>query len=679
MQLTQQQQEVLSKIDTFLKSDIPVFILRGYAGTGKTTMIQNIVSQISATNSVVLMAPTGRAARVLSKKTGVRATTIHKAIYSKAYVQSKEVQDIAETEFKLIFPIIAYTGDKQIVAIVDEASMLCSKTSKHETFSFGTNNLMDDLLTFVRPSFGGKVIFVGDPAQLPPVGEVTSNALRKEFFTERGLQVSEAELTEVLRQDDNSLILKNAMMIRDLLKKNKRNRLVFEDKRGDVESIKPEVFLDKYLEQYESNHELSSVLICFSNKDAARYNNIIRTKLYGKEDTQLRVNESLLIVQNNYQLGHMNGDVIKVLSVGARTQQTAPVYVQCGAEKVRKLITLNFVQVDVHDANGMLVTCMLLEDLLENDRPGLSVDENRALYINFCMRHKNLHPNSIEFVDAILQDEYYNAIRAKYAYAITGHKCQGGEWDNVFVDYCGRTGLSNDCLRWAYTATTRSRRTLFYTSLPRITAFTKFRIDAIQKCKNIDKEFRVLEEVENTPFHMTEVSNLLKAKYHCIAENLSGTPFSIHNVVSRQYHDSYSIQTPLGVDRFDIYYNDSGIFQPARTMAKNEFTDQILLLLNDERFLCSRYHYISSNDNYEKVYNLISSACDTLSIQITNVVEHPEDYSIVFYLSTSGTYSYIKIYINGQGFVTYAKPMSLLGKEDHELAALIKVINNMLI
>ena len=147
MQLTQQQQDVLNKIETFIESDTPVFILRGYAGTGKTTMIKAIIDLVSPNRTLALMAPTGRAARILGKKTGEHASTIHKAIYDRAHLVSKEVQDIAETEFKLVFPVIQNTQGKQVVAIVDEASMLSSRTSTHEMFRFGTDNLMDDLLT----------------------------------------------------------------------------------------------------------------------------------------------------------------------------------------------------------------------------------------------------------------------------------------------------------------------------------------------------------------------------------------------------------------------------------------------------------------------------------------------------------------------------------------------------
>lgn len=679
MQLTQQQQQVFEQVKKFLSSENSVFILRGYAGTGKTTLVKTIAEYIDQSITVMLMAPTGRAAKILKQKTGFPTTTIHKAIYNPACMVSKEVSDIAEIEFKLVFPVIQGVDGKQVVAIVDEASMVSSHTTKHELLSFGTNNLMNDLLTFVRPSFGGKVIFVGDPAQLPPVGESTSNALRKDFFIERGLLVEEAELTEVLRQDDGSLILQNAMKIRELLASEKRNQLVFMQRENDVEKIDPSKFLEKYFECTNNKAEANnSVVICFSNKDACQYNKEIRTRLYGKDAT-IMANDILMVTQNNYALGYMNGDTIKVFDIGWRTQQAAPVYVQQGGQKVRKIITLNFVEIGILNTRGERVSCMLIEDLLTNDNPSLTNDENRALYINFRMRHPKLSPGTKAFVDTLLTDPYYNAIRAKYGYAITAHKSQGGEWKQVFVDYRGRTGLSNDCLRWAYTSTTRAQKSLFCTNLPNITPFSKFRIDPIQKCNGMDGEFRILESPNDTPFHPTDAEDFLKAKFHCIKDNMQGAPFAISNVASKPYLEIYHIQTPQGVDRFDLYYKAGGIFQMAKASVINEYTDQIRQMLDDERRMNMTFNYTPSDEDHQRLYCMMCSACDTLSIPVTNVVEHSEEYYTMFYFRTSNTYSYIKIYVNAQGAVTYAKPMSLLGKDDSEMCALVNEIKKMFI
>lgn len=675
MELTNQQNKVFEQIKVFLNSDASVFILRGYAGTGKTTMVKVIADYIEQTRQLAMMAPTGRAARVLAMKTGHTATTIHKAIYSKAHVEPKKVKNIAESEFKFVFSINNSENGGNIVAIVDEASMVCSRKIEHELFMFGTDNLMEDLLTFVRPNFGGKVIFVGDPAQLPPVGESVSNALRAEYFKEKGLKVIEAELTEVLRQKDDSVILKNAMMIRNLLKKDKRNQLVFEEQKDDVETVPSEQFLDKYLNYRKESGKHDSVIICYSNKSANRYNRDIRKSLYGG-DVPLQENDILLITQNNYRLDRMNGEFVPVLSIGERIQQSAPVYAQIGGKKERIVITLNFIKVTVPNGDGNPIPCMLLEDLLTSDTATISIDENRALYINFCMRNPNLKQGTESFAEALLNDEYYNAIRAKYGYAVTGHKCQGGEWGKVFVDYTGRTGLDDDSLRWAYTATTRAQKTLYVTNLPHITPFSKFRIEPIQKCKNIAPECRILNEVPPTPFHNKNADNGIRAKYHCIAKNMEYTPYRIISVQSRPYLEIYNIQTPDGVDRYDLFYKAGDIFQPAKAASPNQHTPLIEIMLNDKQGMSYKYNYIPSDESHCKLLDLIRSACDTISVQITNVVEHAEDFSTTYYMRTSGTFSYIKVYVNSNGFITYAKPMSLKGKDDGELSEIIEIINS---
>ena len=675
MELTKQQNEAFKKIKAFMESDASVFILRGYAGTGKTTMVKVVTDYIAQSRNMYLMAPTGRAARVLSQKTKCMATTIHKAIYEGTCLVSKGTNDIAETEFKLVFPIRTSKQDGKNVVIVDEASMLCSRKIKHELYKFGSDNLMEDLLTFIRPGFGGKVIFVGDPAQLPPVGESVSNALRAEYFQKQGLKVMEAELTEVLRQKNDSIILKNAMMIRDLLKKDKRNSLVFEEKKDDVETISANCFLEKYLDYRKKSDKNDSVVICFSNKSASRYNRVIRTDLYGK-DVPVRENDVLMIIQNNYNLGRMNGEFVPVLSVGERTQQSAPVYVQVGGVKQRKIITLNFVQVTVTNGLGNPCLCMLLEDLLNSDKPELSIDETRALYINFCMRHPELKQGTQQFSLVLMQDAYYNAIRAKYGYAVTGHKCQGGEWGKVFVDYTGRTGLDNDSLRWAYTATTRAQKTLYVANLPHITPFSKFRIDPIQKCNRIDPECRILNEVGPTPFHDDNVDNAIRSKYHCIVKNMEFSPYSVVSVLSNPYLETYNIQTPDGVDRYDLYYKTGPVFQPVKAVVPNSHSVFIAMLMDDEHGMSYKFDYIPSDESYSQLYNLIRSACDTLGIQITNVVEHKEDYNVVYYMRTSSTFSYIKVYVNAEGFITYAKPMSLKGTEDRDLCSIVEIIKS---
>ena len=465
------------------------------------------------------------------------------------------------------------------------------------------------------------------------------------------------------------------MMIRNLLKKDKRNHFVFEEQKDDVETISPEQFLDKYLNYRKNSGKHDSVIICYSNKSANRYNIDIRKALYG-ENMPLMENDILLITQNNYRLNLMNGEFVPVLSVGERLRQSAPVYAQIGGKKQRIVVDFNFLFVVIPDGEGNPTHCLLLEDLLTSDKATISIDDNRALYINFCMRHPELKQGTEAFVEALLSDEYYNAIRAKYGYAVTGHKCQGGEWKKVFVDYTGRTGLDNDCLRWAYTATTRAQETLYVANLSHITPFSKFRIDPIQKCKNMAPECRILNEVPPTPFHDGNVDNGVRAKYLCIAKNMEYSPYKIVGVQSRPFLEIYYIQTPDGVDRYDLSYKAGSIFHQAKAKSPNQYTPDVCMLLNDERSMSYKFDYTPSDETHCKLFDLIRTACDVLSVQITNVVEHAEDFSTSYYMRTNGTFSYIKVYINSNGFVTFAKPMSLNGTEDKDLSSIIEIINS---
>ena len=674
MELTFHQHQILRQIEVFMESDASVFILRGYAGTGKTTMVKHIVDYISQSRLVALMAPTGRAARVLSEKTGYDANTIHKTIYGTGSLVSKEVKNVAEAEFKLCFPINMTDG--KIVAVVDEASMLCSRTVEQEMFQFGTDNLMNDLLTFVRPSYGGKVIFVGDPAQLPPVGESDSQALNEAFFVEKGLKVMTGTLTEVLRQTGDSVILKNAMKIRELLNTEIRNRLVFEEKEGDVESIADGELLNKYFDERKRGGEKDNVVICFSNQSAYQYNKAIREKLYAEENPELKVGDVLMVVHNNYRLDKMNGEFVSVSYVGEKVKQTAPVYVQKGGIRQLSNITLTFQHVQVSDLKNDPMDCMLLLDLLNDGSPSLGIDRQKALYINFCMRHPHLKIGSKEFSDALLADMYCNCLKAKYGYAVTGHKCQGGEWKKVFVDYSGRTGLSNDCLRWAYTATTRARETLYIFNLPHITPFSKFRIEQVQQCSKMNPECRVIDKVEPSPFHEPSAPDYLHAKCRCVMENMEYTPYNIVSVVSKPYQEMYYIKTPDGVECYDIRYKKGGVFAKAVPRKDTRHSQTVGMMLNSERAMPLVFNYIPSDEVHGQLYHLICSVCDELSIQMTNVVEHKEDYSVVYYFRTSDNMSYLKIYIDDSGNVTYAKPMSMAGKEDKELLLLIQYIQN---
>lgn len=684
MNLSTQQNSILEKIKEFLKGDCSVFILKGYAGTGKTTMIQHIYEYARPLIDVRLMAPTGRAARVLTSKlpksddvSDVVATTIHRGIYSYSDIYSKMMKEQKykfDDDLLLCYEISEH--DDNVLVIIDEASMISSRKSDQEIFHFGSGNLLDDILTFVKPKGGGKVIFVGDPAQLPPVGDSQSNALNKEFFESKGLSVMEAELTEVLRQSGESTILKNAMKIRDLLHEKRRNRLVFDDKPGEVEYLAEGEFLPKFLKAREDSNVNDCVAICFSNAKAAQYNKEIREHFYGN-DSRLHEGEILMVVHNNYSINRMNGEFIPVLSVGAIESQSAPVYVDRDGQRIKVNITLNFQSIITTDGSGKKVEKLLLLDLLYNDHRSITIDEMKALYINFCMRHPSLQPYTAEFARALIDDPYYNAIQAKFGYAITGHKCQGGEWSKAFVDYSGRTGLSDDCLRWAYTSTTRASKTLYVANLPKITPFSKFRIDPVQLVSKMNEECRHIKESEIgiSPFHQPSSEKFLHAKCLCIMKNLEQSPYKITGVESKPYQEIYMIHTPDGPVRFDIRYKKGGIFSGAAPAIPNPHTPTLQYLLDDEKEIPLDFQYVPSNAVLSQLYNVIRSAADESLINITNVVEHLKEYHVCYYFRSSGVFSCLKVFIDGDGFVTYALPSSLKGAFDTEFCHFIECLN----
>ena len=442
MNLTSQQQQVLNKIKKFLDSDISVFILKGYAGTGKTTMIRTIIEEIkNREKEPILMAPTGRAARVLEKKNSWEASTIHRCIYELDTIETKEDSD----DIRFIFPLKNLEDRaKDHICIVDESSMIGTREVANELFEFGTGSLLKDLLTFVAPNRGGKIIFVGDPMQLPPVGDNVSNTLDEKFFEGIGIKAMVAELTDVVRQGAGSAILSNAMKVRALIESQQRNNLVFDRNVDEVIDMEGYNMPSQLLTLYPKPEIGQSVIITYSNRQARDYNYAVRELLYPNQK-QIVVGDILQVVSNNYKLDVMNGDFVKIVAINGDTEyQSAPVYLNIGGERIQHKITLAFKNVRIRLDDNQEKTCKIIESMLDDAEPNLTFAQIQALYINFCMRYPQLKRGSQLFKEYLKADPYFNALRVKYGYAITGHKSQGGEWNTVFVDYTGRTGLNTD-------------------------------------------------------------------------------------------------------------------------------------------------------------------------------------------------------------------------------------------
>lgn len=364
------QEDVLKKIENFLSGDGQVFFLKGYAGTGKTTLIKGLANfLIEEKKSFEVMAPTGRAAKILREKTG-RGITIHRGIYNFEELQTinADKEDEAEHSFRYLFPVRQLT-EKQII-IIDEASMVQAREHRNELFDFGTNIMLNDLLTYASlNSSGSKIIFVGDPGQLPPFGETRSVALDKQYFIDLGYRCDEATLTTVNRQHEN-LILKNAMRIRDVLESEKRDELKMKYDNESYIKIKPEDIIEQYAELYPSPKVGDGVIINFSNAQCHHNNKAIREKIFPGEK-EICPGDIVIVGNNNYQtfgVEIFNGDMALVTDAALETfSESALVYCEEGGKKIKKRVHFTFRNVKLRFPHyPEEVPCTIIDSLLNS-------------------------------------------------------------------------------------------------------------------------------------------------------------------------------------------------------------------------------------------------------------------------------------------------------------------------
>ena len=455
---TSEQLDFCMEIADFLSDQLDgqCFILRGYAGTGKTTSVGALVKALSRFGlRSILLAPTGRAAKVMSNYTGRKALTIHKKIYRK---RSAVGVDMA---FQLAPNLSEHT-----LFIVDEASMIADEWNVQSGSS-----LLKDLMQFVYNKKNCAVVFVGDTAQLPPVGSIDSPALNADHMKGNfSVSVRSIELKEVVRQEKKSGILANATMLRKLI----------EDKEEGPEE--EAVVLPKFLTQnfrdifrmtglklvegleyaYHKFGIENTLVVCRSNKSANVYNQQIRTRLLYREE-ELTGGDQVMVVRNNYfwlpdnesAAFIANGDMARVVRV-RRTEERYGF----------RFCEVNLEFMDFPDAG--VITCKVMLDTLTSESPNLSSEQGNKLFEGLNEDYSHIG-NKRERYQAIKEDPYYNALQIKFAYAVTCHKAQGGQWDAVFVDqgYLTDDMVDLDFLRWLYTGVTRAKRELFLVNFAR--------------------------------------------------------------------------------------------------------------------------------------------------------------------------------------------------------------------
>ncbi len=422
-----------------------IFLLNGYAGTGKTTLIAAFVAELKDLNlKPVLLAPTGRAAKVLSRYTAQQALTIHKRIYRE--------RTNAEYESKFSLDI---NRERGAVFIVDEASMIADRTSGEDQL-FGSGSLLEDLVQYVRSGRECRLMLVGDSAQLPPVGSAESPALSPSVM-ERFGDVIYGTMDEVVRQQNESGILFNATLVRCMLENDILKVPRFKMDYPDFIRLEGYDFLETLQTCYDRYGRDETIVITRSNKRANRYNEGIRRNVLGAEE-EIESGDMLMVVKNNYYF--------------TERQENCPMSFMANGDIVRLKRLRRFenfygfrfanAQLEFPDYGDLEMDCKILLDTIASESPSLTREQSTRLFYEVEKDYLDIKSKLKRFKE-IRENPHFNAVQVKFSYAVTCHKAQGGQWRAVFVDRClfGDEPMSRDMLRWLYTALARATEVVY--------------------------------------------------------------------------------------------------------------------------------------------------------------------------------------------------------------------------
>ena len=448
------QDALLRQVAEFVSTDDEdILVVNGYAGTGKTTAVSAVISVLDDYKvKSVLLAPTGRAAKVLSGYSGRPAYTIHKHIYRQ--------KSVGGDGFGLF--TLAPNKDKDTLFVVDEVSLIGIDAPQQQSgAAFGSGNLLEDLVSFVRSGVGCKLIMIGDSAQLPPVGLDASPALSKEYMSMMG-GVTFAGLTTVVRQQKESGILFNATLLRRKIEELESGIGVMElDGLGlvtegfeDVERITGGDLIEKITDAYGKYDEDETVILCRSNKRAIKYNLGIRATVQFKEERLVR-GDKLMIVKNCYQFLDgledidyiANGDIAKLMKISRFEERYGLQFAEA--------------RLSFPDYGDQEIVAKVILDTLESESASLTYEQSNMLYQGVNEDYAHITTKKKRY-EAVREDKYYNALQLKYANALTCHKSQGGQWRCVFIDNAfWQEELVADDLKWLYTAMTRATEKVY--------------------------------------------------------------------------------------------------------------------------------------------------------------------------------------------------------------------------
>jgi len=427
----------------FTSDEGDILVVNGYAGTGKTTAVSAVLASLRQLEvPCVLLAPTGRSAKVLSQYSGMPAATIHKHIYRQSSIGAD-----GRGRFTL-----SPNKSRGTVYVVDEVSLIGIDS---ENSQFGSGNLLEDLVNFMRSGTDCKMIFLGDDAQLPPVGMDVSPALSPEYMAGAG-GVSFQTLSEVVRQQAGSGILTNATRLRGLIARGDflERRDLGLSKADDVVSIGGGELLEALSDAYSLYGEDRTIVLCRSNRRANRYNAGIRAQVLFREERLVR-EDKLMVVKNCYhgledieETDYIaNGDITRVIKVSKYEERYGFQFAEA--------------RLALPDYGDQEIVAKILLDTLESEAPSLTYEQANRLYQGVSEDYSHLSTKKKRY-DAVKEDPYFNALQIKYAHAITGHKSQGGQWDCVFIDNpLWQDDVTLDDLKWLYTAITRATEKVY--------------------------------------------------------------------------------------------------------------------------------------------------------------------------------------------------------------------------
>ena len=467
---TSEQEKVVEMLTSFMLQHQyeQMFMLRGYAGTGKTSLVGALVRTLCQLRQrTILLAPTGRAAKVMSAYADYPSATIHRQIY-----RQRAFGEERFTASPNLYPHTTF--------IVDEASMIANTGLSGAVF--GEGRLLDDLIHYVYSAPGCRLILIGDTAQLPPVGEELSPALDADELSAYGISVVSAELTQVVRQIGESGILGNATMIRHIITSGEwaagmlpRIDLHY----PDISIVVGSELIESLEHSYSRSGRRNTIVITRSNKRANIYNQGIRNRILDYEE-QLVCGDMIMVAKNKYhkcEESHPDPETGKLVT-SSRTELIAngEMAMVRRVRRNRSLFGFNFADVSLQlldhaqdsdaDAEQEIETTVLLDTLM-SEAPALTSTQQQLLFQRVCEDYPELRTKK-DLYRAVREDEHYNALQIKYAYAVTCHKAQGGQWDEVYIDqgYMTDDMLTEDYLRWLYTAITRATRHVYLVNWP---------------------------------------------------------------------------------------------------------------------------------------------------------------------------------------------------------------------